>query len=81
MRLEYKIKKVALTTAIDFSEKRMLKSPERYARNLVEFAQSTYPNVLSNKEATILIAQLIPLCYEKDAQKIRELIYRTLQVE
>ena len=73
MILESKIKQVALLVAVDISFKRIKKSPERCARNLMELGNNTFPNKLTKDQYADFSQQLILLCENKDAQGAREL--------
>lgn len=81
LRLERKIKKAALTAAIEFSSGRMNKSPERYARNLIELATSTYPGSITKEEEGVLFDQIIQLTKLQEVNKIRELMNVTFPDE
>lgn len=81
LRLERKIKKAALTAAIDFSQTRMNKSPERYARNLIELATSTYPGSITKEEELELFHKIIEFTRLQEVNKIRELINTTFPDE
>lgn len=72
MILESKIKKAALLSAIDISMKRMKKSPERCARNLMELAINTYPNKLAQNEYNDYLQKLLIICKNNDIQGARE---------
>lgn len=81
LKLERKIKKAALSAALDFSMSRMNKSPERYARNIMELANCTYPGYLSKEEEQKLLNQIILMCKNKEGNAIRELINQTFPDE
>lgn len=72
MLLESKIKQAALLSAIDISLKRMKKSPERCARNLMELGINTYPNKLTKNEYNDYLQKLLTFCKNNDIQGARE---------
>lgn len=73
MLLESKIKQAVLLSAIDISLKRMKKSPERCARNLMELGANTYPNRLEKNEYNDCLQKLLIICKNNDIQGAREL--------
>ena len=76
MLLESKIKQAALLVAVDISFRRIKKSPERCARNLMEIGINTFPDKLAKKEYDSFLQELIFLCKDSDAQGARELIIK-----
>lgn len=75
MLLEMKLKKAALTAAVDFSLKRMHSSPERCARNLTELGFNAFPGKYSACEQTDLLKKFISICKDGDTLKARELFF------
>ena len=73
MILESKIKQAALLVAVDISFKRIKRSPERCARNLMELGINTFPNKISKNQYDDFSQKLILLCKNGDAQGAREL--------
>jgi len=73
MILESKIKQAALLVAVDISFKRIKKSPERCARNLMEIGINTFPNKITSYQYDDFLEKLISLCKNSDAQGAREL--------
>ena len=70
---EGKIKKAALLVALDISLKRMKKSPERCARNLMELGSAAYPDKLSKKEQQELLNELVSVSKGGDMNKVKDL--------
>lgn len=77
MMLENKLKQVALLAAVDISLKRMKKSPERCARNLMELGLCAYPDRITGKERSDLFQKLILLCKGGDIQEVRNTFIQT----
>jgi len=73
MILEAKIKKAALFAAVDISFKRMKKSPERCARNLMELGINTFPNKIAKSDYAIFSQKLLVFCKNNDLQGAHEL--------
>ena len=73
MILESKIKQAALLVAVDISFKRIKRSPERCARNLMELGINTFPNKITQNQYDDFSQKLILLCKKNDAQGAREL--------
>ena len=69
----YKLKKAAVLAALDINLKRMHRSPERCARNLMELGLTAFPDKLSKQDQSELLQKLLTACKSKDALKIREL--------
>lgn len=69
----YRIKKAAVTAALDIRLARMLRSPERCARNLMELGIGAYPDKLTKDEQLILQQRFLILCKNRDIIKAREL--------
>ena len=76
MLLESKIKQAALLVAVDISFRRIKKSPERCARNLMEIGINTFPDKLAKNEYDSFLQQLIFLCKSSDAQGAHELFIK-----
>jgi hypothetical protein len=68
-----KLKKAAVIAALDISLKRMSKSPDRLARNLVELGLNAFPDKISSEEQTHLLKELNNACKIGDAATAREL--------
>lgn len=77
MLVEGKLKKVALIAAVDISLKRISKSPERCARNLLELGLSAYPDKVLKEEQAQLYTKLLILCKNGDAQETKNLFITT----
>ena len=73
MILETKIKQAVLLVAVDINFKRIKKSPERCARNLMEIGINTFPDKLAKNEYDSFLQKLILLCKSRNAQGAREL--------
>jgi len=71
------LKRTALLVALDLSLKRMKRSPERCARNLIELGLTAYPDRLSKKEQSEIMSELMRACKSEDASKVRELFLDT----
>lgn len=71
----YKIKEAAVTAALDIRLARMLRSPERCARNLMELGVNAFPNKLTKEEQLILQQRFMLLCRNRDIIKARELFF------
>ena len=71
--LESKLKRAALSAAVDVALKNLKKSPERCARNLVELGTSAFPNRINNQEKDVLYHGLLNLCKNVDADGAKEL--------
>ncbi|HWT73937.1 MAG TPA: hypothetical protein VN258_04350 [Mobilitalea sp.] len=72
MLTEGKIKKVALLVALDISLKRMKRSPERCARNLMELGLGAYPDRLTVQERMEYQQKLLDACRHGDSNEVRE---------
>lgn len=77
MILESKLKQAALTVALDISLRRMKKSPERCARNLVELGLTAYPDEFSKKDRLDIYQKLLDLCKEDNTEEVRALFFNT----
>jgi hypothetical protein len=75
MMLEMKLKKAALTAALDISLKRMHNSPERCARNLTELGFNAFPGKYSAKEQSELLKEFLTVCKDGDTLKTRDLFF------
>jgi hypothetical protein len=73
MTLENKLRQAAVIAAVDINLKRIGKSPERCARNIMEVGLSAYPNKLHKKDQEEFHCSLLALCKVGDAQKARAL--------
>jgi len=73
MILETKIKQAVLLVAVDINFKRIKKSPERCARNLMELGMNTFPNKIDQNQYNNFSQKLVLLCKNSDAQGVREL--------
>lgn len=69
----YRLKKAAVTAALDIRLARIHRSPERCARNLMELGLSAFPDRLTKDEQFILLQKFMMLCKSHDAIKAREL--------
>jgi hypothetical protein len=67
------IKKAALTAALDISLRRMQRSPDRLARNLLELGITAFPDKLNEQEKALFLQELIVFCKNGDSAKAREL--------
>jgi hypothetical protein len=72
-----KIKKAAITAALDIRLARMRRSPERCARNLMELGINSFPDKLSKEEQSDVFQRLMFYCKAKDLQKARELFVKS----
>lgn len=81
MTLEGKLRKVAVIAAVDISLKRIGRSPERCARNLIELGTNAYPNALSKKDQVILYSTLLCICEANNTQGAKELFIKTFLSE
>lgn len=72
-----KIKKAAVTAALDIRLARMRQSPERCARNLMELGLNSFPDKLSREEQHDIFQKLMFYCKEKDVQKAREFFMKS----
>lgn len=70
-----RIKKAAVTAALDIRLARMLRSPERCARNLMELGLNAYPDRIPKEEELILLQSFMEICRAKDVIKARELFF------
>ncbi len=61
MLLEGKLRRVALLAAVDICLKKMICSPKRCARNLIELGLSAYPDKLNNAEQNDLYKKLLTI--------------------
>lgn len=75
MLLEMRLKKAAVIAALDISLKRMYRSPERCARNLMELGLGAFPDKLSAREQSAVLEELLSICKSGDAAKVRELFF------
>lgn len=75
MLTEGKLKNVALLVALDISLKRMKKSPERCARNLMELGLGAYPNKLNTQDKSFYQQKLLDACRLEDATAARECFF------
>lgn len=75
MLTEGKLKNVALLVALDISLKRMKKSPERCARNLMELGISAYPNKLTNQDRSNYQQKILDACRQDNAITVREYFF------
>jgi len=69
----HSIKKAALMAALDITLKRMHRSPQRCARNIMELGISAFPNKLSEEDKAVLIQSLFDACKHQDAVLAKEL--------
>lgn len=67
------IKKAALMAALDITLKRMHRSPQRCARNIMELGISAFPNKLSEADKAVLTPALLEACKHQDAVLAKEL--------
>lgn len=81
MTLESKLRQAAVIAAVDINLKRIGKSPERCARNIMEVALSAYPNKLLKKEQEIFQCSLLALCKAGNAQEARALFIHNFLAE
>lgn len=79
MMLEIKLKQAALNAAVDISLKRMKKSPERCARNLMELGLSAYPDKLEKKDRADFYLKLLDICKRESAEEAKALFYDMFQ--
>lgn len=77
MILEFKLKEAALIVAVDISLKRMKKSPERCARNLMELGVSAYPEKVQKKDRPVFFQKLLTICKADDMNGAKELFFNT----
>ncbi|HEX3076416.1 MAG TPA: hypothetical protein VHQ24_06090 [Lachnospiraceae bacterium] len=77
MLLESKLKQAALRTAVDVSLKRIKKSPERCARNLIELGVTAYPKSITPKERQDLYQKLLEICKREDNEEAKTLFFNT----
>lgn len=77
MLVEGKLKRVALIAAVDISLKRINKSPERCARNLLELGLNAYPDKLLKKDQSDFYNKLLALCKSEEIQEVRTLFLTT----
>lgn len=77
MLVEGKLKRVALIAAVDISLKRIYKSPERCARNLLELGINAYPDRLLKKDQNEFYNKLLILCKNEETQGARDLFLST----
>jgi hypothetical protein len=71
----YRLKKAAVTAALDIRLARMRRSPERCARNLMELGLSAFPDKLTKDEQMILLQKFMIVCKNRDIIKARELFF------
>jgi hypothetical protein len=71
----YKVKKAAVTAALDIRLARMHRSPERCARNLMELGICAFPGKLTKDEQLLLQQEFMLLCRNRDIIKARELFF------
>ena len=74
--LEEKLKKTALSAAIDLSIKRYQKAPARCARNLIELANASFDTHLTKTETVSLYQALVASLEQKDAQTVKRLFFQ-----
>jgi hypothetical protein len=79
MMLEVKLKQAALKVAVDISLKRMKKSPERCARNLIELGTTAYPDKIPKKDHQNFYQKLLDICKSEDIEEARKLFFETFQ--
>jgi hypothetical protein len=75
MTLEAKLRQAAVMAAVDISLKRMEKSPERCARNLVELGLSAYPNKIPKEERSNFYNNILEICKSGDTQQARDVFF------
>lgn len=73
MIVEGKLKRVALIAAVDINLKRISKSPERCARNLLELGLTAYPDKLMKTDQNEFYNRLLLLCKNGDVQSTKDL--------
>ncbi|MDP4153581.1 MAG: hypothetical protein Q8865_09130 [Bacillota bacterium] len=77
MTIERKIKRAAQSVAVDIALKRMRRSPERCARNLVELGSASCAHRLSRSEFKEIYDKLLAICRESDEEAAREMFFMT----
>lgn len=79
MKLELKLKQAALKVAVDISLRRMKKSPERCARNLIELGITAYPDKTSKKDRQNFYQKLLDICKSENIEEARSFFFETFQ--
>lgn len=77
--LEARLKQAAINTAVDVSRKRMKKSPERCARNLLELAATAYPDKVTRKDRQELYFKLLDICKREAPEEAKDLILQAFR--
>lgn len=72
-----RIKKAALTAALDIRLARMHQSPERCARNLMELGQGAFPDKLSMEEQLKVFQELVSMCKSNAPSEARDLFIQS----
>lgn len=75
MLTEGKLKNVALLVALDISLKRMKKSPERCARNLMELGNTAYPNKLNCQDRQYYHQKLLDACRQGNTAAAKDYFF------
>lgn len=73
MICEGKLKRAAITAAVDIALRRMKKSPKRCARNLMELGLCAYPDNLPAENQEAFFQKLFDLIKKDDLQSAKEL--------
>ena len=76
MTLEYKLKKAALFAAVELTLRRMRRSPERCARNLIELGIAAFPGKIQKNEVNATYHEFLSICQNADAEAARELFFK-----
>lgn len=76
-----KIKQTAVLVALDIHIRRIKKSPERCARNLIELGTNAFPDKINKKEQEDLLKELLSICKKEEIQNARELFIKTFLPE
>lgn len=73
MLLEGKLRRAALLAAVDICLRRMIRSPKRCARNLIELGISAYPDRLNKAEQNDMYDKLLAIFEKGDIQAAKAL--------
>lgn len=77
MTLELKLKRAVLNCAVDITLKRIQRSPERCARNLIELGLAAHPKKMGKAEIEAFYGTLLQMCKSGDCQGVREAFFQT----
>ena len=77
MTLENKLKNSGLNIALDIILKRVKKSPERCARNIIELGFSSFPNSINTINKDELYNKILSFCKSLDTDAIKKLFFQS----